>query len=401
MNAHTVQIHTQEEYERHINEILEIHRTIFNDAGVSMTGVLKSTMISAKRRGIKLSQPFIEHTFTNLFKTFREPEDDHVTLTVLEILLRDANTANANRALSQCLFALQYWSSPSLQRPDFLNAVIRMLIKAGATANARLALLTHVGEYRHFGYTHTVTHTSLHVAGKYGDEKTIRMLIRSGGRPNARITVRGANDLMKQASGEGRTPLHEATGALNVSTTRELIKHGAHVNATDARGWTPLHHVLRGLHHGLQMQATGKSQNNDIVAAKQIVKLLLGAGANQNMKVFNVQRRGHVDAVQLFDTVLNPANKRLNAIRNELTKPRRIEARRQLNALPNNLIQTILHRANLSTVDEFSPNMPNQITSNAKRTQRRRKAPVQTGTATTPKRRRITRSFETRRTRRR
>jgi hypothetical protein len=77
--------------------------------------------------------------------------------------------------------------------------------------------------------------------------------------------------LLAQASTEthraGETPLHQACGALNAQAIAMFLKLGADANARDAKGWTPIRHLLR------------KFSDKHSSKTEPALRMLLNAGA--------------------------------------------------------------------------------------------------------------------------
>jgi hypothetical protein len=70
---------------------------------------------------------------------------------------------------------------------------------------------------------------------------------------------------------EGERPLHRACAALSIESMRALLERGADPNSVDAKGWTPLRHLLRKFGAGAQKKI------------EPALRLLLAAGADPSI----------------------------------------------------------------------------------------------------------------------
>jgi ankyrin repeat protein len=106
--------------------------------------------------------------------------------------------------------------------------------------------------------------TALMFAAQQGDAACIRILLRAGAKPN---DVMGESQL---------TPLIIASAMARADAVAVLLDAGADPNAVDARGYTPLHLVVRDSDYGIDL----KSKD----AIVKVVKALLAHGANPNVR---------------------------------------------------------------------------------------------------------------------
>jgi uncharacterized protein len=96
--------------------------------------------------------------------------------------------------------------------------------------------------------------TALHLAAYFSQAGAARMLLEN--EANAAAVAQNGTQVM---------PLHSAASAANLETVRDLLKHGAPVNARQQHGWTALH---------------AAAQNGSV----GIVDLLLQNGADAGIK---------------------------------------------------------------------------------------------------------------------
>lgn len=160
---------------------------------------------------------------------------------------RDANGVSAimhavYRGQKECLELLRQKHGT----PDVFEAVVLGDVKALA------ALLTkdaaQANSYSADGFT------ALHFAAYFGQPAAATLLLARG----ADIAAVAKNPTMVM-------PLHSAVSSGNAEVTRELLQHGAPVNARQQHGWTPLH---------------AAAQNGNL----EILELLLQSGADPALK---------------------------------------------------------------------------------------------------------------------
>jgi ankyrin repeat protein len=126
------------------------------------------------------------------------------------------------------------------------------------------------------------------------------------------------------------------------------------VNAADPTGATPLHLAV----------IYGFSNNDHLQHAPDVIRMLMKAGADPFKKIEIPDEFGDTFAhtvIELFD--IPKIRRRIpGAVRDMVTASSRVAARKHLNAaLPNDVVQTILHRAGVTSVSEHNPSMPEQI----------------------------------------
>ncbi|MDX1983484.1 MAG: ankyrin repeat domain-containing protein [Bryobacteraceae bacterium] len=101
--------------------------------------------------------------------------------------------------------------------------------------------------------------TALHLAAFFGKKDAAKALLAAG----ASVHARSGNAMNNH-------PLHAAAAGKSRDIVALLLEHGAHVNATQAAGWTPLH---------------AAAQNGDAA----MVNVLLAAGADKSLRADNGQ----------------------------------------------------------------------------------------------------------------
>ncbi|MEM9424270.1 MAG: ankyrin repeat domain-containing protein [Spirochaetota bacterium] len=171
-----------------------------------------------------------------------------------------------------------------------LTEIIRMLLEAGADANA-----------------HTKTNiTPLHWAARYGRTEIVRMLLEAGADANTQTKSPFKPDdpffnLRLPFDSYGKTPLHFVVMSCRTvcptETVRILVEAGADVNATDEHGVAPLHWAA------LRQDLT------------ETVRILVEAGADVNAQIKSnddpisdygdhplhlAARNGHTEAVRIL-----------------------------------------------------------------------------------------------------
>ncbi len=128
---------------------------------------------------------------------------------------------------------------------------------------------------------------AIHNAAKSGDSVKVEALLN------------GKADLIASKNGNGRTALHAAADEGHKNVAKNLVAHGAEVNAKDRDGWTPLHLAADGGHRDVAelLLAHGAVINarTDIGATPlhlavydcrtEIAGLFLAHGAEVNAKV--------------------------------------------------------------------------------------------------------------------
>ncbi len=120
--------------------------------------------------------------------------------------------------------------------------------------------------------------TPLHLAAFFGFSEIASDLLAAG----ADVKARSTNPMQN-------TPLHAAIAGNSLTVTRELLEHGAEVNASQHGGWTPLH---------------GAAQAGNA----ELVQLLIAAGATVSVKADNNQTpidlaltKGHQSTVDILE----------------------------------------------------------------------------------------------------
>jgi len=210
-----------------------------------------------------------------------------------------------------------HMAASSIEMQPSRPSVVRLLIQRGARVDAK----TKYGE------------TPLHYAAYTGALGVARVLVQSGASVNSRST-------------EGKYPLHYAASRGNITVARYLLANGARVNAINVeKGWTPLQFASRGtrpypkmvallLKHGADPNTTDKEGRTPLFTTHpEIEKMLLLHGAR----------------------IVRNRNGRLPE-GNSVVNATRIATRAELaKRLPPNLVQAVLHRANLSKFSERDP----------------------------------------------
>jgi len=274
---------------------------------------------------------------------------ESIYITLLRTLLAHSGTRGPTSALVQLMRELKRGSSD----PIFINGLLKLTLARGAKVNAVVRS----------GFTHIPTWavTPLHIAAEYGDAKTVQLLLNRGASVNARTRhevyqggkyISSANVYAEPPIGVGRTPLHEAIRVMNVPTIKALLRSkSVNVNATDPVGATPLHlAVIYGF------------KNAPMQHAPDVVEMLMKAGANPFKKMEIPDQFGDIVPHTVFEVLDAPRIRAPEAVRDMIMVPSRVVARKHLNAaLPNDVVQTILHRAGMTSVSEHNSSMRDQI----------------------------------------
>ena len=281
-------------------------------------------------------------------------------ITLLRTLLAHSGARGPTMALVQLMRELRRRFSD----PRFINRLLKLTLARGAKVNGDASVVRdrpQPGRATSFP-THTPnTVTPLHIAAEYGDAETVQLLVNRGASVNVRTRVeiiRGGKyincaNVYGEIAGVGRTPLQEAVRVMNVPTIKALLRaKSVNVNATDPMGATALHlAVIYGFY-----------KNDPVQHAPDVVEMLMKAGANPFKKMEIQDQFGDTvphTVIELFDA---PRIRVPEAVRDMIMAPSRAVARKHLNAaLPNDLVQTILHRAGVTSVSEHNPSMPDQI----------------------------------------
>jgi len=278
---------------------------------------------------------------------------------LLRTLLEHAGTVGPTKALVQLMYTLKRKAND----PTFINILLKLILARGAKVNGPSSVVRDVASFTP-GRVPTWALTPLHIAAEYGDAETVRLLLNRGANVNARTRhedfeggkfINTANVYAEPPIGVGRTPLHEAIRAMNVSTIKQLLaSKSVNVNAADPTGATPLHLAV----------IYGFSKNAHMQHAPDVIRMLMKAGADPFKKMEIQDEFGDTfphTVIDLFD--IPKIRRRIpGAVRDMVTASSRVAARKHLNAaLPNDLVQTILHRAGVTSVSEHNPSMPEQI----------------------------------------
>ena len=193
--------------------------------------------------------------------------------------------------------------------------------------------------------------------GRRGDIDLARLLLKHG----ANVNIRG-ND--------GVTPFMEAAYRNDLEMVKFLLRAGASTRLADKYGDTPLHFLFMGSQRGRMMNSIsfgglpGPSYRERFF---KTVRLLMDHGANPRRK--NKEGKTPLNLAEEFDLSANRL--RIFAI---LKEKNRATARHALNKhLPNNVIQQILHRAELTNVNELQGKRRNQETRRNRRLVKRRR----------------------------
>ncbi|CAK4722587.1 unnamed protein product [Aphanomyces euteiches] len=135
-----------------------------------------------------------------------------------------------------------------------------------------------------------------------------------------------------------KTPLHYAASQKRVDVVKELLAHGAFVNAVSKGGGTPLHlasksdNVDKVKENDPSVKTTKKTRKHIVVSANdqlEVLQLLLDAGAKRllrNKKGKTARNLANKDVQAWFDNYQDIANKQLlKRISNIPTKPLQID----------------------------------------------------------------------------
>ena len=289
-------------------------------------------------------------------QTVRSTASESLYTTLLRTLLAHSGTRGPTRALVQLMRELKGFLSRSSD-PTFINGLLKLTLARGAKVNGPSSVVRS-------GFTHIPTWavTPLHIAAEYGDAETVRLLVNRGASVNARTRheiyrggeyINSATVYAEPPTGVGRTPLHVAIRVMNVPTIKALLRaKSVNVNATDPMGATPLHLAV----------IYGFFKNEPMQHAPDVVEMLMKAGANPFKKMEIPDEFGDTFPHTVIELFNIPRIRVPGAVRDMIMVSSRAVARKHLNAtLPNDLVQTILHRAGVTSVSEYNPSMPDQI----------------------------------------